>query len=261
MRSREIPTAVSIAGFDPSAGAGVVADIRTFNNFGIHGVGVITAITSQNSRGVQDVCNVNPKTVISQLESLFDDFNIKVIKIGMLGSAQVTKAVARFIAGSHPRIPVVLDPVLKSTSGAILLENKAVDALKNGIIPLCTIVTPNLEEAEFLCGFPVKKTEDMKKAAMIISRLGPKSVLIKGGHLKGGSTDVLFIDGKFTLLVGKRFPWSGHGSGCRLSSAIAAGLARDESICLAVKNAKNYISSLFEKGPCRPGTGADYFRD
>jgi len=254
-------SAVSIAGFDPSTGAGVTADIRTFSNFGIHSAGVITSITSQNSMGVQAIRQVDPNTVLSQLESLFSDLNIKAVKIGMLGSAPVAKAVSRFLTDLHPRIPIVCDPVLKSTGGVELLDRRAFDTLKNGILPLCTIVTPNLEEAEFLCGFPVKKTEDMKKAAIIISHFGPKSVLVKGGHLKGGSTDVLFCDGKFTLLVGKRFSWSGHGSGCRLSSAIASGLAKNETICLAVKNAKNYIGLLFEKGPCRPGSGSDFFKD
>lgn len=241
-------TVLSIAGSDPSGGAGVQADLKTFCAYNVYGMAVITSLTAQNTVGVQDVFHVPSSFLIKQLKALHEDIRIDAVKIGMLGTLENVIAVSQFIADT--KIPnVVLDPVLISGSGRPLLEEDAIQILKGRLINLCTIVTPNLAEASILTGMKVADVNSMKEAATsLISKTGVKNVLIKGGHLEGKAVDILFDGMKFETYEAKKVQRSTHGTGCTLSSAIAAGLASGFDMKAAVSKAKGYVLNGIKSG-------------
>lgn len=239
-------TALTIAGSDSGGGAGIQADLKSFSANGVYGMSVITAVTAQNTKEVRSVQNINQSIIKDQIEAVFDDIQVDAVKIGMLSSVKTIEVVAEGLKKYNPEC-IVLDPVMVSKGGHHLLQQEAVSALKEKMIPLATIVTPNIPEAEVITEDTIVTEEDMMKACKKIYSLGAKSVLLKGGHLEGEPND-LFYDGiDFHWFKGKRYNTKNtHGTGCTLSSAIAANLAKGTSLLEAVKYAKEYISIAIE---------------
>lgn len=242
------PVALTIAGSDSSGGAGIQADLKTFSAFGVYGASVITALTAQNTLGVQGVHPVPAPFVSRQLESVCVDLPVAAVKIGMLADVDIIEAVEAGLR-AHQLPHIVLDPVMVAKSGDRLLAPSARDALVRLLFPLAEIVTPNTEEArELIGGAPIETLEDMKEAARRISDLGARYVLVKGGHITGSAIDLLYGEGEETRFEGRRIDTPNtHGTGCTLSSAIAAGLARGASIPEAVGAAKAYIQGAIEQ--------------
>jgi len=257
-----VPTALTSAGSDSGGGAGIQADLKTFSAFRVFGMSVITAVTAQNSLGVQGVFNLTPEFVAGQIDSVLSDFGADAVKIGMLSTAPIIGAVAerlrvhgregsapasRRIAGDPVRI--VLDPVMIAKSGDSLLQPEARAALIKELLPLALLVTPNLHEAEALAGIPVATESDMEEAARRILALGPRNVLVKGGHLRDSATDILWNGRDFARFTAPRLAsTSTHGTGCTFSSAIAAGLARGHALKDAISEAKAYVTAAIREG-------------
>ncbi len=241
-------TALTIAGSDPSGGAGIQADLLTFNAFGLKGLSAVTAITVQTGASVKAVEPVSPRLLKEQIEALFEEYSADAVKIGMLARAGLVDVVRRIVKKRGLK-NVVLDTVLSSTSGYRLLDEDGIDALKR-LIPLVTVVTPNIEEAAILSGTKLGGIDGMAEAAERIHSLGAPYVLIKGGHLKGAPTDLLY-DGKgFLHFKGPRVrggPKRLHGTGCLLSSAIAAGLAKGRGVAKAVEDGKRYVVEALKR--------------
>jgi hydroxymethylpyrimidine/phosphomethylpyrimidine kinase len=237
-----IRKSLTIAGSDSGAGAGIQADLKTFAAHGVYGTSAITAITAQNTVGVSAVLALSPKLVEAQIDAIMDDIGTHAVKTGMLANAAIIDLVARKIA-EHRMKNVVVDPVMVATSGDLLIQKSAVTVLRNKLIPLATIVTPNIPEAEELTGMKLRTAEEIKEAARRIVNMGARTVVVKGGHLKDSAMD-LFFDGRmFTTLNAPRIRTSNtHGTGCTLSAAIAANLANRQNIASAVANAKRYIT-------------------
>lgn len=245
---------LTIAGFDPSGGAGTLADIKTFAAFGCFGVAAITSLTAQNTLAVYGAYHQPAKVVRAQLAPLLEDFDIAAVKLGMLPNREIIETVAEFIS-AHKLPNIVLDPVIRSTSGYDLIDDAALAALVEHLLPLADIVTPNLPEAERLTGLPVKDLDGMRQAAKFIhrqaaSRQPQAAILIKGGHLPDEAVD-LFDDGQAEQLyrAPKIHTRNTHGTGCTLSSAIAAGLALGVEMPLAVQRAKQYVSAALRTAP------------
>jgi len=242
-----VKTVLTIAGSDPSGGAGIQADLKTFHALDVKGTTAITAITAQNEKRFFSLNPVSARLLREQIHVITDFHKIDAIKIGMLGTEENVFAIYRFLeqALRNKTIEhVVLDPILKSTTGAILLEPKGVNILRQYLIPLVTIVTPNLEEAEILTHLKVKSVENMREAALHLHTVhkGVKAVLVKGGHLKEEATDVLYDGHDWTYFPAKRITAEEtHGTGCVLSAAIAAHLARGLSIVKSVEKSKEYV--------------------
>ncbi len=240
-----VPIALTIAGSDSSGGAGIQADLKTFAALGVYGASAITALTAQNTRGVSGICPVPPQFVTAQIEAVFGDFDVKAIKIGMVAQAETIDAIAAALA-RWPDPHVVLDPVMIATSGDRLLPADAVGLLRAKLIPRARLITPNLPEAAALLDEPVASDE-----ARIVAQgrrllaMGCPLVLIKGGHGEGSeSIDYLISDSDITALSAPRIASKNtHGTGCSLSSAIAAGLAKGEPMEVAVRNAKAFVSA------------------
>ena len=243
---------LTIAGSDSSGGAGIQADLKTIAAFGHYGMSAITALTAQNTLGVQGVLPTPPEFVAAQLESIFADITPDAIKVGMLGNAAIVRAVAAALRG-HPGIPLVVDPVMISTSGHALLEADAVAALREELMPLATIVTPNMPEAAALTGRPVATAEEIRQAAeAVAARLPGVAVLVKGGHRADNSADDLLrtADGEMVQFRGERVDTRNtHGTGCTLSAAIACGLAEGWELAWAVQSAKEYLSGALRHDP------------
>jgi len=237
-----IRKALTIAGSDSGAGAGIQADLKTFAAHGVYGTSAITAITAQNTVGVTAVLALSPKLVAAQIDAIIDDIGAHAVKTGMLANAAIIELVARKIT-EHRLKNIVVDPVMVATSGDLLIRKNAVAVLRSKLIPLATVVTPNIPEAEVLTGMKLRSAEEMKEAARRIVKMGARSVIVKGGHLKGPAMD-LFFDGKsFTTLDAPRIRTNNtHGTGCTLSAAIAANLANGQRVANAVANAKSYIT-------------------
>ena len=254
-----VPKALTIAGSDSGGGAGIQADLKTFSAFRVFGMSVITAITAQNSVGVQGVFNVPPEFVGAQLESVLSDFGADAVKVGMLSTAPIIAEVARRLHARRAE-PVVLDPVMIAKSGDPLLEPAARDALIKEMLPLAHVVTPNLHEAAALAGMTVATEADMEEAARRILALGPRHVLVKGGHLRDSATDILWNGRELTRFTGPRLasPHT-HGTGCTFSSAIAAGLARRQPLGDAIREAKAYVTAAIREG-FRGGAGVGQLR-
>ncbi len=243
-----VPKALTIAGSDSGGGAGIQADLKTFSAFQVFGMSVLTALTAQNSLGVHGVVNLDPPFVARQIDVVLDDFGADSVKIGMLTTPSIVRVVAERLR-AHRQSRIVLDPVMIAKSGDPLLQPDARQALVAEMLPLADVVTPNLHEAAALAEMPVSDEAEMEEAARRIASRGPRHVLVKGGHLKDSATDLLW-DGR-TLT---RFPaprsesTSTHGTGCTLSSAIAAGLARGRPLTEAVREAKAYVTAAIREG-------------
>jgi hydroxymethylpyrimidine/phosphomethylpyrimidine kinase len=236
------PVVLSIAGSDPSGGAGIQADLKTFAAFDVYGAAVVTALTAQNTREVRGTHLVPGSFVTAQLAAVLDDLTVAAIKTGMLADADSVLAVTTALA-RLPGVPVVVDPVLVSTSGHALASAQALEALRRELLPRATVITPNLSEAEALTGAPVRTRAEMHTAARTLVALGARAALVKGGHLDGSAYDVLCDAGTMTAFDAPRVTVSGtHGTGCTLSAAIAAGLARGDALAAAVGRAKRYVT-------------------
>lgn len=240
------PIAMTIAGSDSGGGAGIQADLKTFSALGVYGCSVITALTAQNTRAVTGILPVSPEFVRAQMDTVFADIAVNAVKIGMLGDAALIRAVRDGLVAHKPQW-IVLDPVMVAKSGDALLAREAVSGLVADLVPLADIITPNLPEASAILGHsePITEPEDMVAAAEELLKLGPKAVLLKGGHLVGENSSDLLVTAEGSIwLPGRRFETRNtHGTGCTLSSAIAAGLARGQELDAAVKSAKAYIGN------------------
>ncbi|NID15203.1 bifunctional hydroxymethylpyrimidine kinase/phosphomethylpyrimidine kinase [Luteibacter yeojuensis] len=247
------PNTLTVAGSDSGGGAGIQADLKTFHARGTHGLTAITAVTSQNTRGVTAVHTLPLAHIRSQIDAVFDDFPIAAVKTGMLGSAAVTRLVAREMRKRQPAW-LVVDPVMIATSGARLLDEDAIAALVDRLIPLADVITPNLPEAQALLGRPLGRDIDAVGADLLA--LGAGGVLLKGGHAKGRDVVDRYYDATGVVEVRHpRLPFEGHGSGCTLASAVAAGLARGRSPRQAVREALAWVNKAFQRA-WRPGGGA-----
>lgn len=241
--------ALTIAGSDTCGGAGIQADLKSFSANGVYGMSVITAVTAQNTMGVFGIQDINPKMIESQIDVIFDDIRVDAIKIGMVSKIESIKAIAKALKKVEELPVIVLDPVMISKSGFNLLSRDAKDTLVKELFPLATLITPNLPEAEEILGIEISNLEEMKEAALKLKELGPKAVLVKGGHLEEDATDLLFDGKNFVFLPQERINTKHtHGTGCTLSSAIAANLAKNMSIEEAVKEGKRYITVAIEHG-------------
>ena len=239
------PRALTVAGSDSGGGAGIQADLKTFQSFGCFGMSVITALTAQNSVGVQGLHKVPPDFVKLQLESVFSDIGVDALKCGMLADAEIVGTVAEVLA-RWPDVPLVLDTVLVAKSGDPLLEDRAVEVMVEKLFPRASLITPNTPEAERLVGFPVADLESMHRAAGALQSMGAAAVLLKGGHLPGDRLlDLLvFPGGESRLFEGQRISTRHtHGTGCTLSAATAAALARGAPLEQAVVLARDYVNS------------------
>jgi hydroxymethylpyrimidine kinase/phosphomethylpyrimidine kinase len=262
MVDRPVPRALTIAGSDSGGGAGIQADLKTFAILGVWGMSAVTSITVQNTKGVSDVSNVPADIVAAQIRAVVTDIGLDAAKTGMLSSGEIIEAVADAI--EEVGIPnLVVDPVSVSKHGDPLLRDDAVEALCKRIVPLAALVTPNLPEAATLAGFDVESRADMERAARAILDLGAGAALVKGGHLGGPSSDDLFVtEGRAEWLSGERLatPHT-HGTGCVLSSSIAAYLARGEALHEAVRKGKEFVTEAIRHalaigggiGPVSPG--------
>ena len=245
----ERPRALTIAGSDSGGGAGIQADLKTFAALGVYGMTAITAVTVQNTKGVSGYEELSPQLVADQIRAVVTDIGVDAAKTGMLASAVIVEAVADAVA--ETRVPnLVVDPVFMSKHGHPLLADDAVAALRERLLPLAILVTPNLPEASGLAGFRVDSAASMKEAAEAIRSFGPTAVLVKGGHLSGERSDDLFFDGIRLLWVeGERIDTPNtHGTGCVLSSAIAAYLARGDDLLAAVRKGKVFVAEAIRHG-------------
>lgn len=239
---------LSIAGSDSSGGAGIQADLKTITCLGEYGMTVITALTAQNTMGVESVDNVSTEMVKAQLAAVFGDIRPEAVKLGMIAVPDIMEAICEKLVEFQAE-NIVVDPVMVATSGSRLMEDRTVRMLKERLIPLADIITPNLSEAEVLSGVQIAVKEDMLKAAEEIASYYSGAVLIKGGHLKGDAEDLLYQNGEALWISGKRIDNPNtHGTGCTLSSAIAVFLAKGYSVEDSVRRAKEYVSGAIAAG-------------
>lgn len=241
-----IPRALTIAGSDSGGGAGIQADLKTFTVMGVFGMTAITAVTAQNTREVTGIVEIAPEMVARQIDTVVSDIGVDAAKTGMLSSAAIVEAVADRIR--HHRLErLVVDPVMISKGGAALLRPEAVEALRRLILPLALVVTPNLPEAEALCGVPIGTPAEMDDAARRIAALGPRYVVVKGGHLEGAAVDTVYDGERLEHLEAARIATRNtHGTGCVFSAAITAGLARGDDPHAAIRAAKTFITGAIE---------------
>lgn len=241
-------TCLTIAGSDSSGGAGIQADLKTMTVNGVYAMSVITALTAQNTQGVSGILDVSPEFITSQMDAVFTDIYPDAIKIGMVSSPEIVEAIAKSLEKYEAK-NIVLDPVMVATSGAVLLKEEAMDSLINRLIPLADVVTPNIPEGEILSGMKIKNEDDMKKAAENIGEKYNCAVLLKGGHKVNDANDLLYRKGDFKWFLSERIDNNNtHGTGCTLSSAIAANLAKGEDLNQAIKNAKEYLTGALRAG-------------
>ncbi|MGQ4659082.1 bifunctional hydroxymethylpyrimidine kinase/phosphomethylpyrimidine kinase [Lysobacter sp. F6437] len=249
------PSALTIAGSDSGGGAGIQADLKTFAAHGVHGLSAIAALTAQHTRGVTAVHVPDVGFLRAQLDACFDDFRVVAAKLGMLANAEVTHVVADALEHYAPA-HVVLDPVMVATSGARLLEAAAVDALRSRLLPLCSVLTPNLPEAELLLGHPINDRDAMRRACEELLSGGAIAVLLKGGHLPGDGdvVDLLATADGIHPISHPRLQLDAHGTGCTLASAMAANLALGKALPAACHDAADYVHRAL-LGGYRPGHG------
>ena len=235
-------TALTIAGSDSSGGAGIQADIKTMTANGVYAMSAITALTAQNTTGVQGIFEVSPDFLAQQLDSIFTDIRPDAVKIGMVSSTGLIEVIAQKLRAYHAE-NIVVDPVMVATSGSKLISDDAVAALKAHLLPLATVLTPNIPETEVLSGMAVRTPDDMVAAARAISEQYRCAVLCKGGHQLNDANDLLWREGTSKWFNGKRIDNPNtHGTGCTLSSAIASNLAKGYDLDTSVQKAKTYIS-------------------
>ncbi len=244
---------LTIAGSDSSCGAGLQADIKTFCSLGVYGLSTVTSITSQNSTGVKDIYHVSPKLLKNQLITILNDIKIDAIKIGMIGSKENIMVLIEVLKDIN--IPIVLDTVFISSSGSKLLDDEAFEIFTKRLIPLATLITPNLLEAEKLTNQKIISLEEMKIA---IKKIKAKNIFLKGGHLKSDASDLFYDNKHLTIFNSKRIIFEDiHGTGCVLSSAIATFLAKGYKMEIAIKNAKKYITDAINSS-IKIGDGMRY---
>jgi hydroxymethylpyrimidine/phosphomethylpyrimidine kinase len=243
---------LTIAGSDSGAGAGIQSDIKTFKNHGVYGLSVVTAVTAQNTKGVQSSYTMPASSVTAQLKSVFDDFDIKAAKTGMLVSAGSIEVIASAFK-KKKNIKLIVDPVILSKNSYTMLDKKGITSLKKSLLKLTYLITPNIPEAEILTGMKIDTIEDLETSAVMLRELGAKNVLIKGGHLKASmglplGTDVLF-DGKKFFLFSTNYvsTKNTHGIGCTLSAAITANLALGNNLIASIDKAKSYVVRSLKK--------------
>lgn len=243
----KIYKALTIAGSDSGAGAGIQADLKTFAAHGVYGTSVITAITAQNTTGVSRIVELHPDIIAAQIDAVLQDIGADAAKTGMLSNSAIIETVAAKIR-QYRVANLVVDPVMVAKSGDLLLRADAIETLKSRLIPLAMVVTPNLPEAEQLTGVHGTRIGDLKEAARLIAGMGAKSVVIKGGHRKGPAADLFFDGKKFRTFSAPRIPTSNtHGTGCTFSAAIAAHLAKGEKVEQAVAHAKRYMTRAIQE--------------
>ena len=243
-----IPVALTIAGSDPSGGAGIQADLKTFHQFGAYGEAVVTLLTVQNTTTVERVECLRPDLVEQQLRAVLADIPPQAIKTGALGGSDLISAIAGVLRDLT--VPLVVDPVMVSKHGAQLIHDDAREALIRKLLPRAALLTPNLDEASVLTGLNVTDVPSMKQAAERLAEMGACSVLVKGGHLKGDAVDVLLHGGKFLELASARVATrSTHGAGCTYSAAITAELARGTDLVSAVRRAKKFVTEAIRTAP------------
>ncbi|MGH7775497.1 MAG: bifunctional hydroxymethylpyrimidine kinase/phosphomethylpyrimidine kinase [Candidatus Binatia bacterium] len=245
---KRVYKALTIAGSDSGAGAGIQADLKTFAALGVYGTSVITAITAQNTVGVTQILELTPDLVAAQIDAVIQDIGTHALKTGMLANSAIIEIVSEKIR-EYRLGNLVVDPVMVAKGGDLLLRQEAIETLRSRLIPLATIVTPNLPEAAQLTGIQGTKTREIKEAAKRIIAMGARSVVIKGGHRKGPAADLFYDGEKFHELSAPRVPTAHtHGTGCTFSAAIAASLAKGEKLEKAVVHAKRYITIAIRKG-------------
>lgn len=236
-------TTLSIAGSDTCGGAGIQADLKTMTMNGVYAMSAITALTAQNTTGVRSILEVTPEFLKDEIDAVFEDIRPDAVKIGMVSSSSLIETIAQQLI-FHKAKNIVVDPVMVATSGAVLMQTQAIDTLKKVLIPLATVITPNIPEAQILSGQQISTQQDMIDAAKTISDQCGCAVLLKGGHSINDANDLLYADGKIQWFMGKRINNPNtHGTGCTLSSAIAANLAKGFCLETSVKRAKDYISA------------------
>jgi hydroxymethylpyrimidine/phosphomethylpyrimidine kinase len=251
-----IPRALTIAGSDSGGGAGIQADLKTFAALGVYGMSAITAVTAQNTVGVQAIAELDPTLVSGQIHAVVSDIGVDAVKCGMLANAAIIRQVAWDLAALKPP-NVVVDPVMVAKSGDLLLHTDALEALVRDLFPLALVVTPNLYEAAALTGLAITTPEHMREAAQRLHALGPRHVVVKGGHLPDAPMDLLYDGSKFVEYPGERYatPHT-HGTGCTFAAAIAAGLARGLTMEEAVLQAKEFVAGAIRQGlPLGKGHG------
>jgi hydroxymethylpyrimidine/phosphomethylpyrimidine kinase len=248
--------ALTIAGSDPSGGAGIQQDLKVFRSFRTYGLSVVSSLTAQNSAGVKDVMAVPAKFVAKQIEAAVADVMPAAVKTGMLYSEENVNAVAAAVT-KYSLPNVVVDPVVRSSTGVSLCMKNVPGAVKNKLLPLCTVVTPNIHEASLLSGVRISTLKDMEKAAVRLAELGARNVVITGGHLEGAATDLVY-DGRFHYLRGIKLSGEYHGTGCTFSAALASLLAKGESVPDAALKAKRFMGVAFRK-TFSPGSGMRLF--
>lgn len=247
----------SIAGSDPSGGAGIQADLKTIAALGGYGAAAITALTIQNTQGVKEVYPVHSGVVSEQISAVCEDLHPDVLKIGMVATVENVYAIAGALRRFRPS-QVIYDPVLASTAGQKLISDEALEAIREELFPVCSLITPNLDEAEKLTGLTVRDEEQMHKAARVLQQQGCRSVLIKGGHLQGKEmTDLLFTSEQTYRFSAQRIDSANlHGTGCTFSSAISTCIALGHTLPDAVKRAKDYLTQTIQMGrDARTGNG------
>lgn len=258
MNDRHPPVLLTVAGSDSGGGAGIQADLKTFEAHSCFGTSAITAVTAQNTTGVSAVEVLSPDIVRAQIKMVMEDFPVAAVKTGMLATAEIIETVAATLAGIAHRIPIVVDPVMVATSGAVLLEPRASATLVGELFPLATLITPNIPEAELLSGLSLDTEDDLLAAAEWFIDRGAGAVLVKGGHGSGDRVLDLLAerDGAITRIERPRLDsTSTHGTGCTLSSAIAARLALGDQLADAVEGAIGYVRGAIERAP---GLGAGH---
>ena len=243
-----VPLVMTIAGSDSGGGAGIQADLKTFAAFGVFGTSAVTAITAQNTLGVTAVQAIDLTIIEAQIEAIISDIGVDAVKIGMLASTEIVALVALKLR-EYGLVNVVVDPVMVATSGDRLLQDSAVESLSKLLIPLATVVTPNLDEVQALTGRRVESLDDMKRAARQIHKMGAQNVLVKGGRfVEGRMLDVLYDGESLTVFSDELIETtSTHGTGCTLSSAIAAGLAHGRPVTEAIADAKAYLTETLRR--------------
>jgi hydroxymethylpyrimidine/phosphomethylpyrimidine kinase len=253
--SGRMPVALTVAGSDPSGGAGIQADLKTFHQFGVYGEAVIATVTVQNTVCVERVESLSPELVTRQIRAVLDDIPPAAAKTGALGSVEIVRAVAAL--ARQFTFPLVVDPVMVSTHGAFLLAENARLVLRDELLPLATLVTPNLQEAAALSGLAVSDVDSMRRAAERIAAAGARAVLVKGGHLAGTPVDILFSGGQWFEFTAERVNTRHtHGTGCAYSAAITAGLALGWELPEAIRRARLWITEAIRTSPgLGSGTG------
>lgn len=243
---------LTIAGSDSGAGAGIQSDLKTFKNHDVYGLSVITAVTAQNTKGVQSSFTLPKKSVHDQLISVFNDFDIKAVKTGMLANERIIELIVEVLSNKK-KTKLIVDPVIFSKNNYVMLDKQGINALKKHLLPLTYMLTPNIPEAEFLTGLQIESLDDLETAAVMLHDLGTKNVLIKGGHLKNSiglplGTDVLF-DGKKFYLFSTNYisTLNTHGIGCTLSAAIVSNLAKGFNLIKSIDMAKLYIVKTLKR--------------